>query len=359
MKHLRFAIPAVVVASLVVTGGVLRVSTLRATAVLAPSTYGQVLTLHGALTMAMLPLALSWFAPQARSLPVAALVAVQALCLLPLPVVMLAASAPPAPLVLTLSFGLVAASIVVASFFRSDHGRAVRATFAVAAAFQCAAGLGFLVDAPDLLHLAFFFLALAVVAAPVFESSSAPKLLAVAVVYALSRSLVRLRGLQFLSLAELGAGIVVAAIVWGSTRREQTAWIRWVRRVEAVSFLQAVTLMAFLGALDPTVHIHDTYFALAAPHFTGLVLVFAMLRGADRAGRTRWGWLGLGLAVLGAHVFVWTLAILGTRGMPRRYVDYLPAFTSLHRVASVGAFAFLVGLLLVVAAHVATREQPA
>lgn len=359
MKHLRSAIPVLVVSALMLTGGLLRVSALRSSALFAPSTYGQVLTLHGALMMSMLPLALLWFAPQARSLHLAASVALQALCLLPLPVIMFATSARPAAIALALSFGLVAGSVVVASFSR-DHGdRTARATFAVAAAIQCAAWIGFLAERPDLLQLALFFLALAVVAAPVFESSSSPELLVTGIVYALSHSLVRLRGMQLLSFAEFVAGLLVVAFVFRSTRREEDAWVRSVRRVEVVSFLEALSLMAFLGALDPTLHITDTYFALGAPHFAGLVLVFALLRGARRAGRSAWGWLGLGLATVGAHVFVWTLAVLGTRGMPRRYVTYLPQFTQVHRLASVGAFALILGLVLMVAAHHANRDESA
>ena len=44
--------------------------------------------------------------------------------------------------------------------------------------------------------------------------------------------------------------------------------------------------------------------------------------------------------------------ILGAQGMPRRYFDYLPAFQSLNRISSIGAWTigigFLIGLYVIV-----------
>jgi len=228
--------------------------------------------------------------------------------------------------------------------------------FAVAAATECAAWIAVPFGSHDFVGVVLFVLVVAVVATPVLESAASPTVSIAVVGYALSRLAVRYRGIHVMALSELLAGLVLVAYVFGSTTREESTWVRRVRRVEGLAFAEGLALVAFLGALDPEMHLHDTYFAVSGMHFEGLVLVFALLRSARRAGGSRLGWLGLALAALGAQVFGLAMAVLGKRGMPRRYVHYLPQFTSQHRIISVGAFVLLVGFALVLAAQLGTTR---
>jgi len=42
------------------------------------------------------------------------------------------------------------------------------------------------------------------------------------------------------------------------------------------------------------------------------------------------------------------MLILGWEGMPRRYFDYLPQYETLNRVAGIGAFVMVLGILITV-----------
>ncbi len=46
--------------------------------------------------------------------------------------------------------------------------------------------------------------------------------------------------------------------------------------------------------------------------------------------------------MMGFNVTFFPQFILGTQGMPRRYYDYLPHFTSLNQISTIGSF--MVGL---------------
>jgi cytochrome c oxidase subunit 1 len=48
-----------------------------------------------------------------------------------------------------------------------------------------------------------------------------------------------------------------------------------------------------------------------------------------------WAWL---LIIVGFNVTFFPQFILGTEGMPRRYWDYLPEFTFLNRISTVGSW---------------------
>jgi heme/copper-type cytochrome/quinol oxidase subunit 1 len=60
----------------------------------------------------------------------------------------------------------------------------------------------------------------------------------------------------------------------------------------------------------------------------------------------------LGAACAGAGTLVHAIAelVLGGRGMPRRYVAYVPDFVTGHRVAAAGAALAAAGLALLAAA---------
>ena len=57
-----------------------------------------------------------------------------------------------------------------------------------------------------------------------------------------------------------------------------------------------------------------------------------------------WGFMFVGLNVL-----YLAMQIVGIQGMPRRYYDYLPEFTDLNRLATVGSWVLAIGLVMMFA----------
>ena len=111
----------------------------------------------------------------------------------------------------------------------------------------------------------------------------------------------------------------------------------------------------FLGALAVDVHLHDTYFIVAHFHyvmFGGTVIAF--LGGLHywwpkMFGRTyseRWGRLACLLIFVGFNVTFFTQFVMGSRGMPRRYYNYLPEFTTYHQISTLGSFVMGIGFLI-------------
>lgn len=111
----------------------------------------------------------------------------------------------------------------------------------------------------------------------------------------------------------------------------------------------------FLSAMSVDVHLHDTYFVVAHFHYV-------MMGGAITAfmGGLHYWWPkftgrmyneGLGrvsalLVFVGLNVTFFPQFVMGTRGMPRRYYNYLPEFQSLHQLSTIGAFILGLGFLL-------------
>ncbi|MBZ0136432.1 MAG: cbb3-type cytochrome c oxidase subunit I [Planctomycetes bacterium] len=103
----------------------------------------------------------------------------------------------------------------------------------------------------------------------------------------------------------------------------------------------------FLASIATNVHLHDTYFVIAHFHMVmvGSVLT-AFLGGVHHwwpklVGRMYNETLARICAVLvfvGFNVTFMPQFVAGTRGMPRRYANYLDEFTIFHQVSTVGAY---------------------
>jgi cytochrome c oxidase subunit 1 len=124
------------------------------------------------------------------------------------------------------------------------------------------------------------------------------------------------------------------------------------------------------GALSTNVQIHDTYFIVGHFHyvmfggtglafFAGLHLWFPKMTGRlydERRAKVAWLMLFVGMNVLYFPMF-----IMGWQGMPRRYYDYLPQFTTGHFISTVGSWlvATAIALMLYNLVRSAMKGTPA
>ncbi|HYF52356.1 MAG TPA: cytochrome c oxidase subunit I [Planctomycetota bacterium] len=103
----------------------------------------------------------------------------------------------------------------------------------------------------------------------------------------------------------------------------------------------------FLGTMAVDIHLQDTYFVVAHFHYVmvGSTLM-AFLGGIHYWWPKMFGRMYnetlakiccVGL-LIGFNVTFFPQFIMGTRGMPRRYYNYLPEYEHLHKISTVGAF---------------------
>jgi cytochrome c oxidase subunit 1 len=127
----------------------------------------------------------------------------------------------------------------------------------------------------------------------------------------------------------------------------------------ALSFMFLFAIGGLTGihcaTLSTDVHLHDTYFVVAHFHYVmvgGTVIGF--LGGLHywwpkmfgRMYNERLGRLGCLLVFWGFNQTFFTQFIMGMRGMPRRYFNYLEEFRTLHQVSTLGSYIMGAGLLL-------------
>jgi len=112
----------------------------------------------------------------------------------------------------------------------------------------------------------------------------------------------------------------------------------------------------FLGCLSVDVHLHNTYFVVAHFHYVmmGGTLI-AWIGGIYHwwpkiTGKTYssfWANIACGLIFIGFNVTFFTQFVMGARGMPRRYYDYLPEYHVWHLWSTIGSWILSLGLFLV------------
>jgi cytochrome c oxidase subunit 1 len=139
----------------------------------------------------------------------------------------------------------------------------------------------------------------------------------------------------------------------------------------AISFLLIFTIGGltglFLAALSTDVHLHDTYFVVSHFHYVmaGSNLI-ALLAGIHywwpkmfgRMYNETLASIGCVLVFLGFNVTFLPQFVLGSRGMPRRYYNYLPEFQSLHVASTVGSWILGAALFLILAYLLASLRKP-
>jgi len=110
-----------------------------------------------------------------------------------------------------------------------------------------------------------------------------------------------------------------------------------------------------LGAAATDIHVHDTHFVVGHFHYTmfggtGFAFFAALHYWLPKIyGRmynkrvATWAW---GIMFVGFNLLYFFMQVVGIRGMPRRYYDYLPEFAVLNQIATVGSWILAFGVFL-------------
>ena len=139
----------------------------------------------------------------------------------------------------------------------------------------------------------------------------------------------------------------------------------------AISFLLLFAIGGltgiYLGALSTDVHLHDTYFVVAHFHYVMMGgTVIAFLAGLHywwpkmfgRMYSEKAAAVACGLIFVGFNMTFMTQFILGSKGMPRRYYNYLDQFQPLHQFSTFGSWVLGLGLFIVAGYLLASLRGP-
>jgi cytochrome c oxidase subunit 1 len=127
----------------------------------------------------------------------------------------------------------------------------------------------------------------------------------------------------------------------------------------ALSFLFLFTIGGltgiFLGTLAVDIHLHDTYFVVAHFHYVMMGgTVMAFLGGIHfwwpkmfgRMYNEFWAKISVALVFIGFNMTFLSQFVLGTKGMPRRYYNYLDQYQPLHAFSSYGSWVLGLGFVV-------------
>jgi cytochrome c oxidase subunit 1 len=127
----------------------------------------------------------------------------------------------------------------------------------------------------------------------------------------------------------------------------------------AISFIVLFTIGGltgiFLGALSVDVHLTDTYFVVAHFHYVmmgGTVIAFIgglhywWPKMTGRMYSEKWGRIATALVFIGFNMTFFSQFIMGSRGMPRRYFNYLDQYQPIHAFSTYGSWVLGSGLFL-------------
>jgi cytochrome c oxidase subunit I len=137
--------------------------------------------------------------------------------------------------------------------------------------------------------------------------------------------------------------------------------------IHAVNFLLIFTIGGltglFLAALSTDVHLHDTYFVVAHFHYvmagSNMIALLAGLhywwpKMFGRMYNERMAAIAAALIFIGFNATFLPQFLMGSRGMPRRYYNYLEQFQELHVLSTIGSWILAFGLFMCLAVLLAS-----
>ncbi|MFB6123729.1 MAG: cytochrome c oxidase subunit I [Haloferacaceae archaeon] len=111
----------------------------------------------------------------------------------------------------------------------------------------------------------------------------------------------------------------------------------------------------FNASIPVDLILHDTYYVVGHFHYVIMgAIAFALFAGlyywfpiyTGRMYQRRLGKWHFWLTMIGTNLTFFSMLILGYAGMPRRYATYLPKFSTLHQLTSVGALILAAGTII-------------
>ncbi|MEM1127116.1 MAG: cytochrome c oxidase subunit I [Bacteroidota bacterium] len=146
---------------------------------------------------------------------------------------------------------------------------------------------------------------------------------------------------------------------WVATMYKGSIWLQ-TPMLYALTFLFLFTIGGvtgvMVGVLAVDIHLHDTYYVVGHFHYVMMGgTVMALLGGmhywwpkiTGKMYSEFWGRIAIALIFVGFNVTFFTQLILGSQGMPRRYADYVEAYTLMHQISTIGSYILAVGLFVV------------
>jgi len=118
--------------------------------------------------------------------------------------------------------------------------------------------------------------------------------------------------------------------------------------------------------MNVDVHLHDTYFVVAHFHYVMMGGAITALMGGihywwpkafGRMYNEKLGRIASLLVFAGLNITFFPQFVMGTRGMPRRYYNYLPEFQSLHQLSTLGAYILGAGFVMTAAYLIASFKK--
>jgi len=112
----------------------------------------------------------------------------------------------------------------------------------------------------------------------------------------------------------------------------------------------------FLATLATDVHLHDTYFVVAHFHYVMMGgVLFALIAGmhhwwpkiTGRMYNETTALVAWVVVFVGYNLTFFPQFVAGSRGMPRRYHQYVPEFELWNQLSTIGSYVFGLGLFLV------------